>query len=261
MKVIVVDDEFAALNTFLYYVIDKYDIEIKMFMKNPLDCIEYTLKNDVHAAFLDINLANHNGVELAKKLIEINPNILIVFISGYAVDKEEIQKELGKNLLGFCDKPYSEEILDRYIKHILDVQIKRSVQIKAFGSFDLFINNRPVKFYSSKSQELLALLVDRNGASVTMGEAISQLWPDYKIEKSKILYRDAVWKLRKCLKENGLIGLVEFERALLSINKIYQCDYWDFLEGNVELFNGEYMINYDWSMKTQNRLSSFCQLA
>lgn len=258
MKVIIVDDEFAALNTFLYYVIDKYDIEIKMFMKNPLACVDYTLKNDVQAAFLDINLANYDGVELAKNLIKINPNILIVFISGYAVEKEKITQELGKNLLGFCDKPYSEEILDRYIKHILDVEVKRSVRIKTFGSFDLFINDRPVKFYSSKSQELLALLIDRNGASVTMGEAICHLWPDHKIEKSKILYRDAVWKLRKCLKENGLNGLVEFERALLSINKIYQCDYWEFLNGKVELFNGEYMINYDWSMKTQNRLCSLC---
>lgn len=258
MKVIVVDDEFAALNTFLYYVIDKYDIEIKMFMKNPLDCIEYVLKNNVQAAFLDINLAEHNGIELAKKLIEINHNISIIFISGYAIEKEKIKKEFGKNLLGFCDKPYSEEVLDKYIKNILDMEVKHSVMIKTFGSFDLFINERPVKFYSSKSQELLALLVDRNGATVTMGEAISHLWPDYQIEKSKILYRDAVWKLRKCLKENGLDGLVEFDRALLSIHKIYQCDYWDFLKGKIELFNGEYMINYDWSMKTQNRLFTIC---
>lgn len=257
---VVVDDEFMALHTFLYYVIDKYDVEFKLFMKNPLDCLDYVAKNDVQAAFLDINLINQNGIDIAKELVKINPNILIVFISGYVIEKEKIREIFGKNLLGFCEKPYTEEELDKYIKKVLDLQMQRTVMIQTFGSFNLFINDRPLKFYSSKSQELLALLVDRNGAIVTMGEAISELWPDYQLDKSKILYRDAVWKLRKLLNENGLSQLVEFNRASLHIHKIYACDYWDFLAGHYELYNGEYMINYDWSVKTQFKLNQLSNM-
>lgn len=254
MKIIVVDDEFAALNTFLYHVIDRYDIEIKMFMKNPLDSLEYTQKHTVDAAFLDINLLDVDGIELAEKLIDIQPDILIVFISGYTFDKEAISKRIGHNLLGFCNKPYKPEILDKYLMKIHSAKNRPVIYIKTFGAFNLFLNDRPILFLSSKSQELLALLVDRNGATVTMGEAICSLWPDYPLEKSKILYRDAVWKLRKTLKENGLEELVEFKRALLYVNKIYPCDYWEYLKHPNDTFDGEYMISYDWSISTQNRL-------
>ncbi len=258
MKIVVIDDEFSALNTFLYYVIDKYDVEFKMFMKNPLDSLEYLSQNNVAAVFLDINLPTINGVELARKMLKIDKKIKIVFISAYAFEKETIQKEFGKNLIGFCDKPYSENTLDKYMRKIIDFEKK--VYIETFGSFNVFINNCPLKFLSAKSKELLALLVDRNGSSVTMGEVISNLWPDYPVEKSKILYRDAVWKLRKVLNENELTNLVNFNRAQLNINKIYQCDYWRFLEGYTLDFTGEYMINYDWSVNTQFKLCNIANI-
>lgn len=255
MKIIVIDDEFAALNTFLYYVIDKYDLEIKMFMKNPLDSLDYVLKNQVNAAFLDINMPDIDGVALAKELIKINPKMLIVFISGYAFNKEKIKATIGDNLLGFCDKPYQAEVLEKYMLQIKNQDEQEQVYIQTFGSFTIFKNNHPISFKSKKSEELLALLIDRNGASISMGEVICNLWPDYNLEKSKILYRDAVWKLRKTLKENNLEKLVEFQRAMLYVNKIYPCDYWEFLGGNYKQYNGEYLTSYTWSINTQTKLS------
>ena len=61
------------------------------------------------------------------------------------------------------------------------------------------------------------------------------------------------------IKENNLENLVTFQRALLHINKIIPCDYWDFLKGNRKKFNGFYLSSYDWSLDTQTYLNSLIE--
>ena len=256
MKIIAVDDESDALSNFLLTVLDT-DLEYKMFRDDPLSTLEYVKDNTVDAAFLDINMPQINGVDLAQKLINSQSSIKIVFISGYVQDEQIIKARLGGNLIGFCYKPYTTDTLFNFLRQIAaGINASRRICLRAFGAFELLINDIAVKFSSSKSKELLALLIEKNGSHLTMSEAISCLWPDKNADYAKILYRDAVWRLRRTLKESGLESLVEFTRAQQIINKkCAQCDYWDFLDGkNTELYSGTYMPNFEWSIETQNKL-------
>lgn len=256
-KIILVDDELSSIQKMISMLIDQYDLSFCMFKEDPLKAIEYIRNFDVSAAFLDINMPLINGINLAEKLIHINSNIKIIFITGYYYDKKYLEQKFKNNLLSIIEKPFTKE----EFKKILDA-INGDLSnyfLHTFGNFDLLNNNSPLNFYSKKSKELLALLVDRNGINVTMDEAICALWPDLDIDKSKILYRDAVWKLRKALKENNLENLVTFQRALLHINKIIPCDYWDFLKGNRKKFNGFYLSSYDWPLDTQTYLNSLIE--
>ncbi len=248
MRIIAVDDEMEALSNFLLQIINDKEIEYKFFYKNPLDCLDYCKENSVDAAFLDIRMPVINGVDLAEKLIEISPDIRIIFITGFTYDQEEIESRLGDNLLGFCYKPFDAEKLNMFVSQI-SAGGKRDIQIKCFGPFDIFINGRAVPFKSNKAKELLALLVAYNGSTLTMSEAIFHLWPEKDIELAKKLYRDAVWRLRKTLKDNGLRDIVEFGKAklCLSTGNIH-CDYWDFLNGIDSNYDGlNFMNNYDWA--------------
>lgn len=253
MKIIIVDDEYASLNTFLYGVVDS-DAELRAFMNEPLKAVDYVKNNAVDGAFLDINMPEINGVDLAEKLIALRPAIRIVMITGYAYDHEDIAARLGDNLLGFCHKPYGREQLAHFLHEIGKRSTDEPYRLHTFGEFDLLRGNRSVPFSSSKSRELLALLTDRRGVRVTMGEAISHLWPDYALDKAKILYRDAVWRLRKTLKECGLEELVEFRRANQCIHPIISCDLWDMLDGKPTCYCGRYLTGYDWSLPTQTML-------
>ena len=118
MKIIAVDDEMEALSNFLLQIINDKQIEYKFFLENPLDAIDYCEENAVDAAFLDIRMPIINGVDLAEKLIKINPNIKIIFITGFTYDEEEIQQRLGDNLLGFCYKPFDSDKLNFYVSSI-----------------------------------------------------------------------------------------------------------------------------------------------
>ena len=89
-----------------------------------------------------------------------------------------------------------------------------------------------------------------------MSDAISQLWPDRDIDKAKILYRDAVWRLRKTLDEYNIHN-VSFQRGLLMLDKSnISCDYWDYLNGTNDNVKGIFLKSYDWAIDYLNSVNS-----
>lgn len=254
MKIIIVDDELSALNTFLPNVVDDMNVECKMFMNSPRAALEYVRINKVDAAFLDIKMPEIDGVDLAERMLAVNPELKVVFISAYAKDEKAICDRLNGKVAGFCHKPYSAESLKILLASLQAATSKPSIYLRTFDAFDLFINGVAVDFSSAKSKELLALLTDARGSYVTMDTAIGNLWADRNAELGKRLYRDAVCRLRLTLKANGAQDLVTFERGRAIINtQAASCDMWDFLEKS-GVFSGRYMPQYDWSIVTESML-------
>lgn len=254
MKIIVVDDEISALNTFLPNVIDDMGVECKMFMNAPRSALEYVRINKPDAAFLDIRMPEIDGVDLAERMLDVCPEIKIVFISAYAQDEDGIRERLKGRVAGFCHKPYGSEKLKRLLASLNSDAPQPKIFLRTFDAFDLFVNGVAVDFSSAKSKELLALLADAKGSYVTMDTAIGNLWPDKNAELGKRLYRDAVCKLRLKLKELGIQELVTFERGRAVINThAASCDMWEFVK-NGGVFSGRYMPQYDWSIVTEATL-------
>lgn len=246
MKVIVVDDEINALHGFLDEIIGFDNLEYQFFTDDEEKILGYCKNNEVSAAFLDVRMPNISGIDLAKKLILNNKNIKIVFITGINITENDLPIEIRENILEIIYKPIKRERLE---KVLFDINQKtRILELKMFGTFDCFINGHLVNFSSNKSKELFALVCVLNGKNLTMEYAISLLWPNKESEKSKILYRDAVWRLRQTLSEIEF-NCVNFTRAQLSLNKAnITSDYYDFLSGKDIFYNGEFLNNYEWAM-------------
>jgi len=248
MKILVVDDELSALNTFLPNVVDDINIECKMFMNTPRSALEYVRLNKVDVAFLDIKMPEIDGIDLAERMLELKPDLKIVFISAYVNDEEKIIKRLNGQVAGFCHKPYSAESIKTLLASLNAQTSRPNLYLRTFDAFDLFVNGVAVDFSSGKAKELLALLTDAQGSYVTMDTAICNLWADKNIDLGKRLYRDAVCRLRLTLKSVGAENLVTFERGRAVINTCAaKCDMWDFVE-NGGVFSGRYMPQYDWSI-------------
>lgn len=246
-KIIVIDDEICALNNFLPIVVDTQDVECKFFKDDFKGALDYVAENHVDAAFIDIRLTKTDGVTLAEKLVKLSPSIQIVFITGYEQNEEEIAKKFPQeNFLGFVYKPYEPEKIRSILSEIAPT--RKEIFLRTFGTFELFVNARPVYFPSSKSKELLALLTDAQGGYLLMEKVIDVLWEEKNAELGKRLYRDAVYRLRKTLKDEGIEELVHFERGSCCINTNYaSCDLWDFMRGEGE-YTGSYMEQYGWSI-------------
>lgn len=245
MKIIIVDDEITSLQTFFTQIINENDLEYKFFKDNANEILEYVKSNNINAAFLDINMPNINGIDLAKRLININKNIKIIFVTGLSTTINEIDNSIKNNVVGFIYKPYDFNDLKYYVNIISNDNVV--LDVKMFNSFDCFIDGKVINFSSSKSKELFALLLAYNGKILDMNDAISQIWPDKDIDKSKKLYRDAVWRLRKTLDENKF-NCITFQRGALILNKEnIKCDYWDYLNNNGR-YNGVFCKSYDWAI-------------
>ena len=246
MRIVVVDDEMYALQSFLNEIID-CDVDCKFFKDDEKAVLDYVSKNDVDAVFTDVGMPNVNGLQLARKLIDRKPDLPIVFITGMAITMSDLDEKIRANTLGFLYKPYNADKLIEY----LNVIKKRTptLFVKMFDGFDCFVDGKIVLFSSAKSKELFALLIAYNGKSLTMSDAIDHLWENSDFEKAKILYRNAVFRLRKTLTDVG-VDCVDFGRALLTLNKTHiSCDYWDFLQAGGEAYRGEFCKTYDWSIE------------
>lgn len=155
-KIILVDDELSSIQKMISMLIDQYDLSFCMLKEDPLKAIEYIRNFDVSAAFLDINMPLINGINLAEKLIHINSNIKIIFITGYYYDKKYLEQKFKNNLLSIIEKPFTKE----EFKKILDA-INGDLSnyfLHTFGNFDLLNNNSPLNFYSKKAKNCLHFL-------------------------------------------------------------------------------------------------------
>lgn len=130
-----------------------------------------------------------------------------------------------------------------------------SVFARTFGYFDLFVNGVPLHFTNPKEKELLAILIDRNGGTLSAAEGISILWEDEPAgEKQLTRYRKLASRLSCTLKEAGCEDIVITNHGVRHIDVTrLECDYYEALNGSEKyqnLFQGTYMLNYTWAEET-----------
>lgn len=176
MKIIAVDDEEIALENLESAIHEaKPSAEVAAFDKSSA-ALAYASENKCEAAFLDINMGGISGIALAKKLKLVNPEINIIFTTGYS---EYALEAVGMHASGYILKPITpEKVLYELndLRFPLSASDCKRLRIQCFGNFDAFMGQKPVTFKYSKAKEMLAYLVDRNGAMCGNNEIISVLW-------------------------------------------------------------------------------------
>lgn len=258
MNIIAVDDERLVLEDMEDICTKFGEVDEFHAFSNPTDALEFVAVNDkVDVAFLDIEMPVMTGLELAKRLTRIRPEIKIIFVTGF---KDYAFEAFGVNAIGYVLKPFSAEMVKREllkVKPVFKEDEKPGVFIKTFGYFDVFVEDKPVYFSSSKSKELLALLVDRRGGSVSTENAITVLWPERNYDETvQSLFRKVLKSLRVALSDAGISDVLIDVRNQRSVDMSkFECDYYNFLKDydvNSSEYRGEYMNGYGWAEDTKN---------
>lgn len=253
MRVITVDDEELILERMQELLGEIEEVtELKGFML-PSKVLEYAKENPIDVAFLDIQMRGMDGISLAKELKLLQPNINIIFMTGYS----EYSLEAFKiHASGYLLKPPSLDEIKRELENLRNPVVFESTnraEAHCFGNFEFYIDGHPCAFRYGKTKELLAYLVDRNGSLCTNGELMAILWEDDS-EGQDAYLRNLVSDLRGYFKEHQCEDLLIKKRGLLAIvpNKI-SCDYYEWKKGNptvINQFQGEYMSQYSWAEVT-----------
>ena len=243
------------------------DLTVSMCKKIPLctevegftrayDALERMDEYMAEIALLDIDMPEMDGIMLASKMREKNPDIVIIFLTGYtqyAVDAFEIHAS------GYLMKPISLEKLTEELEYAAAGRTKREesrVNIRTFGNFDVYADGQLVKFSRSKAKELFAYLVDRQGSSVNRNEAFAVLWEKGMYDRSKQKQLDVIIRsLRATLEEYGIGEILEMSGGALRVcPEKTDCDLYRFLNGEpdeVNSYRGEYMTAYSWASLTE----------
>ena len=189
---------------------------------------------------------------MAAKIKERCPNAAIIFLTGYT---QYAVEAFSLHASGYLLKPINRERLSEEIDYALfgrHTPRTSHITVQTFGNFDLFVDGRTVSFTRSKSKELMAYLIDRQGSSVSRTEAFSVLWEDSLYDRSMQKQLDVIIRsLRTTLQEYGIGEIVEMKAGMMRVvpEKI-DCDLYRFLNGDaaaVNEYRGEYMSSYSWA--------------
>lgn len=253
MRVIIVDDERLAGRQFEMECEAISWVEVAGVFSGAEQALEYMRNHTLEAAFLDIEMPGMNGIMLAKKMREIQPDLVVIFLTGYeqyTLDALKIKADY------YLMKPYNDEELLEVMERarLLSKRQKKRVYIRTFGRFDLFIDGKVVQWSNAKAKELLALCVDHRGGIVTLEEAVDKLWEERVYDdRVKNLYRKAVMTLRQVFKKYNVEPIFNSTRGSCNINdQLVDCDYFEWLEkeGAKPSKVGYYMPEYPWAEET-----------
>lgn len=250
MRMIAVDDEQVSLGLLCAEIRKVVPQDELVTFSLPQEALEYAEKNSFDVAFFDIEMPGMNGIELAKRIKKLQPRTNFIFVTAYtkyALDAVQLHSS------GYLLKPVTSAAIKQELDNLRFPKTYAGdhIFVKTFGEFDITVNGSVVHFRRSKSKEMLAYLVDHNGEGVTRKELAAALFRDdeYSLYTQDYMNK-VVSELERSLKEVGAEKILIRRRNFYAVDKTqFSCDLYDYIKGSppaVNLFNGDYMIPFEW---------------
>ena len=252
MKIIALDDEELALDGLMDAIrACAPNAELHGFSYAE-DVLVFLRDHSCDVAFLDVEMAGINGVELAEQLKLRNPDVNLIFATGFSSYQGNA---FDLHASGYLMKPITAEKVKRELDNLRrPVPEEKRIQVQCFGNFEVYLDGIPLEFKYHKTKELLAYLVDREGALCTNGEIITNLFGD---DNHEAYLRSLRKDLLDTLEAAGCADVIAQQRGRLGIvPQAIRCDYYDWCDGKRmgNAYLGEYMAQDGWSEYTNAAL-------
>jgi len=284
VKVIIVDDENLAILKMEKLLKEQTvvpDIEIIGSFINPHEALEVAQHQFLQLAFLDIEMPEIDGFELANQLLNIYPHIQIVFTTAF---QEHALKAFEINALDYLLKPVKKDRLVITLQRIASAvqvpdEVKNSglIQLNCFQNIHYIDANEVARYFNwrtLKAPELFAYLLYHHDTTVTKQALIDLLWPEYDMDKSTAQLHTAIYQIRKVLKEAKFELEIKYKDSryiLLLGNQCLDVEIWESqvkhappvtpetIEQHLSilsLYKGDYLADqrYAWAEQEQERL-------
>lgn len=265
MVLLLVDDEPAPLKELTMAVREAApEAEVHAFQWSR-DALAFAADHAVDVAFLDANMPEIDGVELAKRLKACQKYINVIFCTGH---DRYMPEAFMLHASGYLMKPVEADAIREEMQNLRfdqsDIEKNEEspscrFRVKTFGSFTFFADGKPVSFTRSKAKEALAYLVDRKGSAINRKEMAAVLFEDTPYDRNLQNYLTKIIRsLQESLEAVDASGLliVSFNQYAVDTSK-FTCDMYDLCNGNKEVrkeYMGEYMTQYSWAEMTQMTL-------
>lgn len=266
IKTVLIDDEKPALRALERLLAGYTDIDIIGGFINPLEALVIIEESKPNVVFLDINMPQLKGMDVAARILDISPDTDIVFVTAYdQYALEAFELYALDYLLKPIEKERFQKTVDRLMKknNITQPSPHKKLEIKLLGKSQIgWKDQPPIKWRTEKTRELVTFLLHNRGKEVSKAQLIDALWTDCDMNKATHQLHNGIYYIRKTLTEYGIdrsqvnIGAnycltlqnVELDIALLdkkhldSKKNVSISD----LEEAISLYRGEYCEGEDW---------------
>ncbi|MFC3749393.1 response regulator [Paenibacillus sp. GCM10012306] len=212
MKALLIDDEKAALIQMERLIKADGRIEVIGAFTTVRESLEYLRTCKVDFVFLDIGMPEMSGLAAAEYILQLDPDIRIVYVTAYS---EYAVEAFELNALDYLLKPVSTGRFAKTVTRMLDIyrrknntlsqatQTEYEPSILCFHRLELRGGTPGVKlkWRTSKAQELFAFLLHSKGQWVSKNLLLDTLWPDYAPDKGLTHLHTSVYQIRKLLRE------------------------------------------------------------
>lgn len=196
MKAILIDDEVLALSYLELQLLKMENFSLNIIGKftNPYDALDIVEHAKVDIAFIDIELPEINGIELAERLLEYDPDLMVVFVTAYqeyAVDAFEL------NAIDYIVKPVRFDRLSKTMNRILSKSTARldnpdphqPLRMTMFKQVMIEEPQSPGQFTlmqwrTFRAQELFLYLLQHRGQLVRKSFIVDLLWSNTDVNKA-----------------------------------------------------------------------------
>ena len=253
MRAVCVDDELLAVKYTVKQCLQLPEIDDAEGFTDPQEALASLKARPADVVLLDINMPGMDGITLAKILEKEFPQTAVLFLTAY---REYAYDAFSAHPAGYLLKPVSLQKLGEEISLIAARRRGGSgkrIQAHTFGHFELTVDGAPVQFSRSRAKELLAYLIDRNGAGVSRAAAFTVMFEDELYTRQRQKYMDVIVRsLRDSLEKYDIGELLQIQGGSMRIvPEKLDCDLYRYLDGEesaVRAYRGEYMSSYSWGV-------------
>jgi len=209
LSAVIVDDEIPVLNLLKMFLQKTGQVNVLETFTDPFEALDniFNIKPDV--VFLDIEMPEMNGLELANCLMEQDDELMVVFVTGY---NQYAFEAFQVNALDYLLKPVNPGIIQKCISRLVKLkgpsdekkEEKTQNRIRCFGDFQVYGKNGAVKWATRKVEEMLAYFIVHRGSNIDGWELGEILWPEEEPDKVKTNFHTTLFRLRKTIREEGL---------------------------------------------------------
>ncbi|WP_405153567.1 response regulator [Paenibacillus sp. FSL K6-0108] len=285
MRAVLIDDELLALSYLELQLmkIDNINLDIIGKFTNPNDAIDIVKHTKVDIAFIDIELPEINGIELAERLLEVNPDLMVVFVTAY---QEYAVEAFELNAMDYIVKPVRFDRLSKTMNRLFSKSTPRvnypdehqSLRMTMFKQVMIEEPQSPGQFSlmqwrTFKAQELFLYLLQHRGQLVRKSFIVDLLWSNTDIDKAYSQLYTTIYHIRKSLTpyEKRFQIKSANEGYLLELDHIsLDVSIWDTSSRTIDVskdnlefyleklssYTGEYLQDYDywWAEGERHRL-------
>mgnify|MGYP001597828907 CR=1 FL=1 len=118
LRILVVDDEEVVAEVLGKLMeVDGHTVTVTLEAKKALEIYQ---KERFDVVFTDISMPEMNGVDLTRRILELDNNAKIVAITGH-VGTQEVEKILNAGAKTFLKKPFTKKEIDYKIEEVLRI--------------------------------------------------------------------------------------------------------------------------------------------